>query len=258
MSAALSSVLPSQRLDGHHAVVTGAGRGIGRAAALALAEAGADVTLFSRSEADLAAVAREIGDRGRRADTCVGDVRSAHDVGRLIETAASHDGLSICVTAAGLNRPAPTLEQPIDDFDLVVDTNLRGTYLTCRAFAAALDGRAGRIVAISSQLGEVGYPARAAYCASKHAVNGLVRALAVEWAPAGIAVNAVAPTFVDTPMTRPMFEDEAFRAEVLRRMPMGRIGTTSEVAGAIVFLASEQAALVTGHVLAVDGGWTAW
>ena len=171
-----------------------------------------------------------------------------------------NDGLAICVTAAGLNRPGPTLEQPVEDFDLVVETNLRGTYLACRAFAAAVGarGRGGRIVAISSQMGEVGYPGRAAYCASKHAVNGLVKALAVEWAPIGIAVNAVAPTFIDTPLTRPMFEDEAFRADVLRRMPMGRIGTPSDVVGAVVYLASDQAALVTGHVLDVDGGWTAW
>ena len=171
-----------------------------------------------------------------------------------------NDGLAICVTAAGLNRPGPTLEQPVEDFDLVVETNLRGTYLACRSFAAAVGarGRGGRIVAISSQMGEVGYPGRAAYCASKHAVNGLVKALAVEWAPVGIAVNAVAPTFIDTPLTRPMFEDEAFRADVLRRMPMGRIGTPSDVVGAIVYLASDQASLVTGHVLDVDGGWTAW
>jgi NAD(P)-dependent dehydrogenase (short-subunit alcohol dehydrogenase family) len=258
MKSVFSPVLPTQRLDGRHAIVTGAGRGIGRAVALALAEAGADVTLFSRSAAELAAVALEVGERGRRAEACVGDVRSPADVERLVETAAANDGLSICVTAAGLNRPAPTLEQPIDDFDLIVETNLRGTYLTCRAFAAAIGMGGGRIVAISSQLGEVGYPGRTAYCASKHAVNGLVRALAVEWAPMGITVNAVAPTFIDTPLTRPMLEDEAFRADILRRMPMGRIGAPSDVVGAVVFLASEQAAMVTGHVLAVDGGWTAW
>jgi NAD(P)-dependent dehydrogenase (short-subunit alcohol dehydrogenase family) len=260
VTPAAAPVLPSQRLDGRHAIVTGAGRGIGRATALALAEAGASVTLFSRSQDELAAVADEVRERGVRAETCVGDVRSADDVERLVEAAGADEGLSICVTAAGLNRPGPTLEQPIDDFDLVVETNLRGTYLTCRAFAAALRarGRGGRIVAISSQMGEVGYPGRAAYCASKHAVNGLVKALAVEWAPVGVAVNAVAPTFVDTPLTRPMLEDEAFRADVLRRLPIGRLGTPSDVVGAVVYLASEQAALVTGHVLDVDGGWTAW
>jgi NAD(P)-dependent dehydrogenase (short-subunit alcohol dehydrogenase family) len=253
-------MLPSQRLDGRHAIVTGAGRGIGRAAALALAEAGASLTLFSRSEEELAAVADEVRERGGRAEACVGDVRSASDVERLVETAAANDDLAICVTAAGLNRPRATLEQSLDDFDLVMDTNLRGTYLSCRAFASAVRarGRSGRIVAISSTMGEVGYPGRAAYCASKHAVNGLVRALAVEWAPDGIAVNAVAPTFIDTPLTRPMFEDEAFHADVLRRLPVGRIGEPSEVVGALVFLASDQAALVTGHILAVDGGWTAW
>jgi NAD(P)-dependent dehydrogenase (short-subunit alcohol dehydrogenase family) len=240
--------------------VTGAGRGIGRAAALALAEAGAGLTLFARSRAELETVAGEARERGVEAEVCAGDVRSADDVARLVELAAAHEGLSICVTAAGLNRPGSTLEQPLEDFDLVLETNFRGTYLTCRAFAAVLTAksRTGRIVAISSQMGEVGYPGRAAYCASKHAVNGLVRALAVEWAPLGIAVNAVAPTFIDTPLTRPMFEDEAFRADVLRRLPIGRIGTPSDVVGAVVFLASAQAALVTGHILAVDGGWTAW
>ena len=253
-------LLPSQRLDDRHAIVTGAGRGIGRAAALALAEAGASLTLFARTQDELDAVAQEVRDRGSHADTCAGDVRSPGDVGRLVETASAHQNLSICVTAAGLNLPGSTLDQAVDDFDLVVDTNLRGTYITCRAFAEAVlgQGHGARIIAISSQMGEVGYPGRAAYCASKHAVNGLVRALAVEWAPLGISVNAVAPTFVDTPLTRPMFEDEAFKDDVLRRLPIGRIGTAMDIVGAIVFLASDQAGLVTGHVLAVDGGWTAW
>lgn len=255
-----AGVLPSQRLDGRHAVVTGAGTGIGRAAALALAEAGAGVTLFARSRDALESVAAEVRERGAEAHVCVGDVRSEQDVARLADLVAARNDVHICVTAAGVNRPAPTLDQPVEDFDLVVDTNVRGTYLVCRAFAAAVAprGRGGRIVAVSSQLGSVGYPGRAAYCASKHAVNGLVRALAVEWASLGIAVNAVAPTFVETPMTRDALADDAFREDVLRRLPVGRLGTTEDVAAAIVFLASDQAALVTGHVLAVDGGWTAW
>jgi NAD(P)-dependent dehydrogenase (short-subunit alcohol dehydrogenase family) len=254
----VTSVLPSQRLDGRHAVVTGGGRGLGRSIALALAEAGADLTLFARTESDLVAVAAEVAERGREAELCVGDVRSAEDVKRLADLASAHEGLSICVAGAGLNRPAPTLEQPVEDFDLVVETNLRGAYLTCRAFAAALDGRGGRIVAISSQMGEVGYPGRAAYCASKHGLNGLVRALAVEWAPLGITVNAVAPTFIEGEWTRGMLEDESFRSDVLRRLPIGRIGRPEEVTGAVVFLASDQASLITGHILDVDGGWTAW
>jgi NAD(P)-dependent dehydrogenase (short-subunit alcohol dehydrogenase family) len=249
-----------ERLDGRPAVVTGGGRGLGRAAALARAEAGASVTLFARSADELDSVADEIRAAGGEAATCVGDVRSEPDVARLAEQLAERDDVAICVTAAGLNRPAPTLDQPVADFDLVVDTNLRGTYLVCRAFASLLTARArgGRIVALSSQMGSVGYPGRAAYCASKHAVDGLVRALAVEWAPLGIAVNAVAPTFVETPLTRPMLEDEAFRTDVLRRLPIGRVGAVEEVAGTVVFLASDQASLVTGHILAVDGGWTAW
>ena len=261
MTAVAPPMLPTQRLDGRHAIVTGAGRGIGRATALALAEAGASVTLFSRSEDELAAVADEVRERGVRAEMCVGDVRSPPDVERLVEAAAAADeGLSICVTAAGLNRPGPTLEQPIEDFDLVVDTNLRGTYLTCRAFAAAVEARgrggANRRDLVADGRGRIPRPSgvlrEQARCErARQGARGRVGA-------GGIAVNAVAPTFVDTPLTRPMFEDETFRADVLRRLPMGRIGTPSDVVGAVVYLASDQASLVTGHVLAVDGGWTAW
>jgi 2-deoxy-D-gluconate 3-dehydrogenase len=247
----MTSWLPTQRLEGERALVMGAGRGIGRACALAIAEAGAHVTLFSRSREELEAVAREIGE----ADLCTGDVRHPEDVERAVGQADP----TLLVNAAGLNRPGPTVDKPLADWDLILDTNLRGTFLACQAAGRRMVERGhGRIVNISSQMGSVALPGRAAYCASKHAVDGLVRALAVEWAPLGIAVNAVAPTFVETPLTRPMLDDRAFREDVLRRVPVGRVGQVEEVVGAIVFLASDQASLVTGHVLAVDGGWTAW
>jgi NAD(P)-dependent dehydrogenase (short-subunit alcohol dehydrogenase family) len=147
----------------------------------------------------------------------------------------------------------------VADFDLVMDVNVRGTYLVCRAAGEVLVARGdGRVINVSSQMGSVGYPGRAAYCASKHAVNGLTKALAVEWAPRAVTVNAVAPTFIDTPLTAPMFEDAEFKAEVLRRIPLGRIGRVEEVSAAVAFLASPAASLVTGQILLIDGGWVAW
>jgi NAD(P)-dependent dehydrogenase (short-subunit alcohol dehydrogenase family) len=138
--------------------------------------------------------------------------------------------------------------------------NVLGTFLVCQSVGAAMiaAGTAGRIVNISSQMGTVGYPGRAVYCASKHAVNGLTKALGVEWGPHGITVNAVAPTFIDTPLTKPMLANPEFRADVLSRIPLGRIGTVDEVAAAILFLVSPQAALITGSIIPVDGGWVAW
>ncbi|PWU24199.1 MAG: hypothetical protein C5B48_07195 [Candidatus Rokuibacteriota bacterium] len=247
-------------LAGTHALVTGGGRGIGRACAIALADAGASVTLVARSRDELESAAAEIASLGGRAWVAPADVTDADEAEAAVEAAAGHGELSICVNSAGTNRTGPTHEYDVADFDHVLAANVRSTFLVCRAFGRDLlrRGAGGRIVNISSQMGAVGYPGRAAYCASKHAVNGLTKALAVEWAPHGITVNAVAPTFIRTPLTEPMFVNEEFKADVLSRLPVGRIGEVDEVTGAVVFLASPATSLVTGHVLHVDGGWTAW
>jgi NAD(P)-dependent dehydrogenase (short-subunit alcohol dehydrogenase family) len=244
-------------LEGRHALVTGAGRGLGRGAALALADAGAAGTLVARSRDELEAVADEIGTDGGRARVEVADVCDEEQIERAV---AAAEPVDILVTAAGLNRPGPSADYATADWDLLMDVNVRGTFLACRAVGRRLLERraGGRIVTVSSQMGVVGYPGRAAYCATKHAVNGLTKALAVEWAPHGIGVNAVAPTFVRTPMTAPMLADLDFAADVRRRLPTGEVATVEEVAAAIVYLASDSARSVTGHVLAVDGGWTAW
>jgi NAD(P)-dependent dehydrogenase (short-subunit alcohol dehydrogenase family) len=253
-------MLASDRLDGVHAFVTGAGRGLGRACALALAEAGATVTVAARSGEELEAVGEEIAAGGGVARTAAVDVTDAAALDRAVAGADEVAPLRILVTAAGINRPGPSADYDLADWDLLTAVNVRGTFAACQAVGRRMlaHGEGGRIVTMSSQMGVVGFPGRAAYCATKHAVNGLTKALAVEWAPQGIAVNAVAPTFVETPMTRPMFEDAEFAAEVRRRLPGGEIAQLEDVAAAVLYLTSARSKSVTGHVLAVDGGWTAW
>lgn len=240
-------------------MVTGAGRGLGRAAALTLAELGAEVTLVARSEEELTVVAEEIRAIGGRSHVRSADVTDEAAVEAAVEAAEADAPLSILVTAAGLNRTGPSVDYRLADFELLMDVNVRGTFIACRAAGSRmLDRGAGRIVTISSQMGMVGYPGRAAYCATKHAVNGLTKALAVEWAPHGVTVNAIAPTFVETPLTRPMLADPEFAAEVARRIPGGEIAKSEDVAAAVAYLAGDRARAVTGHILAVDAGWTAW
>jgi NAD(P)-dependent dehydrogenase (short-subunit alcohol dehydrogenase family) len=245
------------RLDGRTAVVTGASRGLGRECARELSRAGARVVLVARGGHELAIAAAEAG------DSCVAvtaDLTEEREVARMMRAATSVGDPTVLVVAAGTNRPGPTRAYPAADWDEIFGINVRASFLCCRDFGEQLlaRGAQGQIVLMSSQMGSVGYPGRAAYCASKHAVEGMTKALAVEWARDGIRVNAVAPTFVETPLTRPMLADEAFREEVIRRLPTGRLAQTEDVARAVRYLACDASENVTGHVLRVDGGWTAW
>jgi NAD(P)-dependent dehydrogenase (short-subunit alcohol dehydrogenase family) len=247
---------PSFRLDGKRALVTGGGRGIGLAAASALAQAGAHVTLAARTQLEIEAAARAIRDRGDKADALALDVTDLDAVRRAIAAAEPFD---VLVNNAGTNRPALLMDVKVDDFDAIFALNVRAAFFVAQAVARALieAKRAGSIINISSQMGHVGAARRTVYCASKHAMEGFTKAMAIELAPHNIRVNSLGPTFLETPMTRPFFENKAFRDEVLGKIKLGRLGQLDELTGAIVFLASDASSLMTGSALVLDGGWTA-
>jgi NAD(P)-dependent dehydrogenase (short-subunit alcohol dehydrogenase family) len=237
------------------AVVTGAGRGLGLACARALAARGDEVWLLSRSAAELEAAAAALRGEG------LGAVARPCDVTDPAQVAAVFGSLPRCdvlVNNAGGNQPQPFLDVELATLDRLLDLNVRSMFVVAQHAARIMARqRSGAIVHMSSQMGHVGAANRSVYCTTKHAIEGLTKAMAVELAPLGIRVNAVAPTFIETPLTKPFFEDAAFRADTLRRIPLGRIGSVEEVAAAVAFLASPEASLITGTSLLVDGGYTA-
>jgi len=247
---------PSFRLDGRRALVTGAGRGIGLALAAALAEAGAAVTLAARTAAEIEAGAAAIRDAGGRAEAAVLDVA---DLAAVEAFFAGRPAVHVLVNNAGTNRPKLMWEITPADYDAVLDLNVKSAFFVVQACVKRMiaEGAKGSLIHIGSQMGHVGGPNRSLYCASKWAIEGMNKSFALDLAHYGIRSNVIAPTFIETPMTRPYLKDATFRANVLARIKLGRLGAVEDLMGAALFLASDASALVTGTSLVVDGGWTA-
>lgn len=256
MSGELLPTTPTFRLDGRRALVTGAGRGIGLAAAAALAEAGAHVTLCARTESEIDEAAAALRKKGCSADTLALDVT---DVSAFRTAIDVREPFHVFVNNAGTNRPNPFTDVPVEDFDAVMNLNVRAAYFAAQSAARrmAAAGVRGSIINMSSQMGHVGGANRSLYCASKWAMEGFSKAMAIDLAASKIRVNTLCPTFIETPMTRPFFENATFKESVLSKIKLGRLGTVEDLMGAIIFLASDASALMTGSSLMIDGGWTA-
>jgi len=247
---------PSFRLDGKRALVAGASSGIGLACAAALAEAGASVTLAARRRGALEDCAAAFAEKGWSAEIMPLDIGDLEGTRAAV---AAADPFDILLNAAGTARHAPALNTTSEDFDAVMGVNVRGTYFLTQAVAQGLmdAGKPGSLITISSQMGHVGGQERALYCASKHAVEGMTKAMAIEWGPAKIRINTICPTFILTDLTRPTFDDPAKRAWIEEKIKLGRAGEVEDIMGAAVYLASDASALVTGTAMLIDGGWTA-
>ncbi|TQV81849.1 SDR family NAD(P)-dependent oxidoreductase [Denitrobaculum tricleocarpae] len=247
---------PSFRLDGKRALVTGASSGIGLASAVALAEAGAHVVCAARRIEALKDVVTEIGAESWSAEALCLDVADIEATAGAVEM---HGPFDVLINSAGLARHSPVTETAAADFDAVMALNLRGAYFLAQAVAKGLiaAGRGGSLITISSQMGHVGGVDRAVYCASKHAVEGFTKAMAVELGPHDIRVNSLCPTFIRTALTEATFDDPERVRWIEEKIKLGRVGEVEDIMGAVVFLASGASALVTGTALMVDGGWTA-
>ena len=247
---------PSLRLDGLCALVTGASSGIGLGCAVALAEAGAHVVLASRNIKALNEVAESLSLNGYSAKTLELDISDLSSVQAIFKNQKSFD---ILVNSAGLGRHTPSLETSAEDFDEVMDVNLRGAYFLTQTVAKALikAKKPGSLINISSQMGHVGGVDRAVYAASKHAVEGFTKAMAIEWGSHEIRVNTICPTFIRTPLTQSTFDNPDRKKWIEDKIKLGRVGEVEDVMGAVVFLASDASSMITGTALMIDGGWTA-
>jgi NAD(P)-dependent dehydrogenase (short-subunit alcohol dehydrogenase family) len=260
MAASNENNFPYFDLSGKISLVTGAGRGIGRATALALARAGADAALVARSKDELDAVAAEIRNLGRRAAVFPADLTQTQHLSALTEKIAdTMGGIDILVNNAGINIPQDSVDVTEEAWDAIMNINLKGAFFLAQAVGKVMiaQGRGGRIINITSQTGSVALAKRAVYCASKAGLNLVTKVLAMDWASHGILVNAVAPTFIETELTKDFLADADFRRYALGKNLLKRFGKPDDVAGAVLYLASPIANMVTGHVLLVDAGWTA-
>ena len=251
---------PGFGLNGKVMLVTGAGKGIGRGIAIAAAQMGADVLLNSRTRSDLEEVAEEIRAEGGKAEPVVFDASKMDEIARGAQEAIDVWGrIDILVNNAGTNRPKPALDVTEDDWDTVYNLNLKGLFFLTQALVKPMIEReSGKIINITSTMALVGGPLRTIYSGSKGGVLSLTKGLAVEWAPHNVTVNTVAPAFTRTPLANELLKRKEFYDDVVRRIPMGRVGEVEEIVGAVLYLASDAASWVTGQTIAVDGGWVAW